>query len=152
MLQRIQTVYLLISAIAASLLIFFPIASFETVDHTTYKLFIGGLKPILENQPNSMLLLIFTPLLAALTLFSILKYKTRSFQLKVNTAALFVNMALLVSIFYYTDQISKMLIFEERFSYLVAAYFPVVSILTIILANRAIRKDEKLLKKSDRLR
>lgn len=151
MIQRIQSVYLLVGAIAVTLLIFFPIAEFNAAD-LHYKLTIGGLKPLLEGAGKTILLLVFTPLLASLMLFTILKFKDRKLQLKLNMVSMFVNMALLISIFYYTDTISKMELFNGNYKYLFAAYLPVLSILTIILANRAIRSDEKMLKKSDRLR
>lgn len=151
MIQRIQSVYLLVGALAVTMLIFFPIAEFYSADQQ-FRLLIGGLKPGLENSGSTILLLIFTPLLASIMLFTILKFKDRKFQLKLNMVSLFVNMALLISIFYYTDSISKLTNFNGNYKYLFAAYLPVISILTIILANRAIRSDEKMLKKSDRIR
>lgn len=151
MIQRIQSIYLLISFITSALLLFLPLSEY-TIAGETYKLFVGGINPSLESSPNTWPLLVLTALVGILSIYCIFQYKNRSFQLKINTAAMFLNLFLVVAIFYYSDQMLKIENTSAEFKNLFATYLPVISVLAIILANRGIRKDENLLKKSDRLR
>lgn len=101
---------------------------------------------------NPMVIGILDTLLAIVALATIFQFKNRKFQIKLNLVSMLLNIGLLISIFYISDNIAGH--FGEGLmpEYQFAAYFPMGSLVFIILANRAIRKDEALVKKSDRLR
>ena len=63
-----------------------------------------------------------------------------------------VNFALLAAIFIYSDMVAALDDVTTEFRYDIAAYFPIVSVLLLILANRNIRADEKMIRQSERLR
>ncbi|MDG2052722.1 MAG: DUF4293 family protein [Flavobacteriaceae bacterium] len=136
MLQRIQTVYLLISAfIIGGFYLWFPIIKSE-----------NGLVIISNNEPLN-LGLIFGSIL--LTLLSILNFKKRQLQLVINRLNIILNF-LLQGVFVYRSQtLSGETLFSEKG---IGVLFPIISIVFLVMANKAIKKDEDLVKSLDRLR
>lgn len=164
MIQRIQSVYLFLVLVLMVLLAFFPIASFQGA-HNTIFFHIDELKASNfqvfpnENISNKNLseILNFVPLalataLTATSLVSLFSFRDRSRQLKLNAIALFINMALVLVILYYTDIVSNHPDVYPKVNYEAGAFFPVASILLLILANRGIRADIKKIKSADRIR
>jgi peptidoglycan/LPS O-acetylase OafA/YrhL len=153
MIQRIQSVYLFLVFLAAVGLIFFPIAGFTAGDQV-FSMHIMGFENAEQldfNLPNVMVIGILTALLGTLSLFTIFQFRNRQLQMKLNMVNLLINFGLLGSIFYFTEYVIKNdQITQYDYSY--GAYFPVASVLFLILANRNIRADEKLIRNSERLR
>ena len=154
MIQRVQSIYLFLVFVVAVVLIFFPLATFHTADHIFQMNIMGfsGAEELGLNLPNVMAIGILTALLGMISLFTIFQFKNRKLQMKLNMVSMLVNFGLLGAIFFYADRISAMEAVNPEFSYDVAAYFPIVSVLLLILANRNIRGDEKLIRQSERLR
>jgi hypothetical protein len=156
MIQRIQTVYLALVFLLVAAMSFLPLIVFhadETVFYMNLFRFEGGanfaLHPVL---PNIWPLPILASLLAILSIISIFRFRNRRQQLLINSLNMLVNFGLLVLIFVFADAAAKLVEVEDRVIYDVAAYFPILTVLFLILANRSIRKDEKLVKAADRLR
>lgn len=153
MIQRIQTLWLFLVFLMAALMLFFPIAEFqgETQKFTLSVFSVDGSEGIV-GIPNPYIIGILTALLGVLSLGNIFQYKNRKLQIKINMVAMLVNMALLIAIFLISDNITANENVANKCSYLMGSWFPVAGILFLILANRSIRKDEALVKQSERLR
>ncbi len=152
MIQRIQTVFLFLVFVVALLLIFFPLASFN-IDGSVFQMNIMGFDGVdhLDTEvPNNMAIGILDALLGIISLFAIFQFKNRKLQMKIVMINMLINFALLAAIFYYADFVATSL--SIKADYDIAAYFPIVSVLLLILANRNIRADEKLVRQSERLR
>jgi len=152
MIQRMQSVYLFLVFIVAVVLMFFPLATFNLGDSIFQMNMMGfsGADHLDFELPNVMAIGIFAALLGILALFTIFQFKNRKLQIKLNMVNMLINFGLLGSIFIYAGSIAKELHIDADYD--IAAYFPVVSVLLLILANRNIRADEKLIRQSERLR
>ena len=136
MLQRIQTVYLLISALViGGLYLWFPIIKSES-----------GFIIISNNEPV-VVGLIFGSIL--LTLLSILNFKKRQFQFVINRLSIILNFLLLGVFVYRSLTLSGETLVSEKG---IGVLLPIISIVFLVMANKAIKKDEDLVKSVDRLR
>jgi hypothetical protein len=156
MIQRIQTLYLSIIVIACISLFFFPITKYFNDVQGTYVFFITGMKymiepPITVNFWLTFPLLLFVVFSLVLTMAAIFLYKKRGVQLWFVNIAFLLHVALILLIFlYYINHFETL--FNTKPSYQFGVFIPLVSLVCIIMASRAIRKDEALVKSSDRLR
>jgi hypothetical protein len=158
MIQRIQSLYLLLAAIACTLLFFFPMIDYVDPVKGTYTLFAMGLKSdvvpgILFFQETIPLLLLVIASLA-LALVTIFFYKRRRLQIKLVSINVLLNVVLIALIFFLYNNYFEHHITGSGISgsYQFGMYLPLISLVLLILATRAIRKDEALVKSSDRLR
>ena len=136
MLQRIQTVYLVISAsIMGALCIWFPTIISEK-----------GLILISNDEPV-ILGLIFGSILFAF--FSIFSYKKRKSQFVINRLNIILNFFLLGVFVYRSLTLSGETLVSEKG---IGLFLPIISIVFLVMANKAIKKDEDLVKSVDRLR
>ena len=136
MLQRIQTVYLLISALIIwGLYLWFPIIKSES-----------GLIIISNNEPM-VVGLIFGSIL--LTLLSIFNFKKRQLQFVINRLSIILNFLLLGVFVYRSLTLSGETLVSEKG---IGVLLPIISIVFLVMANKAIKKDEDLVKSVDRLR
>ena len=164
MIQRIQTVFLMIAFIATCLLFFYPVATIteytqvqaKTLETDYYSLSALGIH---DPSPDSLPglnhyafvpLTLIVILVLILIVYTIFRYKNRLHQLKLIKMNIFLNVVMIAAIFLndpklFTDsQISIELD--------LGAYFPLISLIFLVMANRYILKDEKLIKSVDRLR
>ena len=151
MIQRIQTVYLAIAAILSMLLVFlkFTLASLGAHELTAVSISLSkdGVSEVTSSFPiaGTIMLGLF------LTVYGIMQYKNRRFQVRLVQAALLVQLAVGGLVFYYADLMVGM---AESNS---ATYSPVLAILLVnlvlyFLAIRGIKKDDALVRSADRLR
>jgi len=136
MIQRIQTIYLFLAALASSGLIFVfhlwttseEVAIYAKDDYLYLGLFLGS---------------------ALLSLISIFSYKTRKFQFVLGRLNIILNFILLgVLIYQLLMPPGESNISEKG----VGIFIPILSTVLLVLANKAIKKDEDLVKSVDRLR
>ena len=147
MIQRIQTVFLFLSAVLAGFLFFIPIASFD-LGNEIVNLSIFGV----ENHSGALLLLILAVLMLAVPFVTIFMYKKRELQLKLSSFNVFLNALFCGLIFlFYVDNIQEKLS-VETVVYNFGVYVPLINMVLSILAMRWIRKDIELIKSVDRLR
>lgn len=85
----------------------------------------------------------------AITVISILSYKKRKLQFVLNRLAILSNFVLLGIFVYRTLKIAGESWISEKG---IGAALPIVSIVFLVLANKAIKRDEDLVKSVDRLR
>ncbi len=158
MLQRIQTVYLAIAAIACIVLYFFPIADFYNEVQGNYKFYICHIR-CMDPEPKLHFSLLFSLPAILLSLasilfssFTIFLYKKRWLQIRlIAFNAITLIVLILVLFFFYTAQLKTMTGAEPDYTY-PGMLLPILSLVMLILANRAIRKDEQRVKSADRLR
>nr|WP_321227497.1 DUF4293 domain-containing protein [uncultured Psychroserpens sp.] len=136
MIQRIQTIYLLLSAAVSAGLIFVfhlwtnseDIPVFAKDEYLYLGLFLGS---------------------ALLSLISIFSFKNRKFQFVLGRLNIILNFILLGFFVY-------QLLMPPGESHIsekgVGIFIPILSIVLLVLANKAIKKDEDLVKSVDRLR
>lgn len=136
MLQRIQTIYMIISAtLLGALYVWFPnIVSEE------------GLVVVRNDEPI-MLGLIFGSILV--TFISIFSYKKRKSQFVINRLNIILIFFLLGVFVYRSLTLSGETLVSEKG---IGVFLPIISIVFLVMANKAIKKDEDLVKSVDRLR
>jgi hypothetical protein len=98
---------------------------------------------------DSLLYTTFFAVISALTLTSLLIFKKRQTQFVLNRLTIILNFILLGFFVFRTLNLSG----EVQISMKgIGMFLPTISIVLLVLANRAIKKDEDLVKSVDRLR
>lgn len=147
MLQRIQTVYLMLAFIASALLFSkLPIAVFPFPDGGDIPFTIVGKYEIISILP----LLLLNGALVLFTFIAILLYGNRPLQLRLTMIGFLANVIFVIVMFFTADSMQNQLKVEAQ--YKLGVILPLISMVLLILASKAIRKDEKLIKAADRLR
>ena len=137
MIQRIQTIYLLLAFVATGVLPFF-IPLWTMADGNDY-LF----------MQNQVYVVVFG-LSTTLTLLSIVSYKKRQNQFVMGRLNMILNLILLGLFVYRSLNVSgeTPAVSEKG----IGMFLPIAAIVLLVLANKAIKKDEDLVKSVDRLR
>ena len=137
MIQRIQTIYLLLAFAATGILPFvFPL--WTTNDSKEYFFMYDQFYVILYGLSTS------------LTVWSILSYNKRQNQFVIGRLNIILNLILLGLFVYRSLNLSgETAIVSEKG---IGMFLPIVAIVFLVLANKAIKKDEDLVKSVDRLR
>jgi len=158
MIQRIQTVYLSLAAIAMVMLFFFPFALFQS-DFVYSRFYVYGLVDLVPGSANSMNLIYALPLVLAdigvivLTVGAIFRYKNRPSQIKLANAAFILTIIFIAAVFFlYGHMLEKKFATPPIWSDGIGVYFPLVTLVFLMLSIRAIRRDENLVRSTDRLR
>jgi hypothetical protein len=136
MLQRIQTIYLAIVFIIVAVLPYvFPLWKLDGKDYMFNK---------------EMLYVILFGLSTALTVISIISFAKRQHQFVLNRLNMILNLILLGLFVYRSLNLSggTTAVSEKG----IGMFLPIFSIVFLVLANKAIKKDEDLVKSVDRLR
>lgn len=150
MIQRIQSVYLFIAGIIVLAMYKIPVAEFSNGE-LIYKLFACHILDPTTGTPfiNVVPMAVLPILSMFLSLFAIFKFNNRSFQIKLGKMNMLVLIVLIaVQVIYYFRIQGLMSNGKPGFS----AIIPLVAILLIFMANKAIKKDDNLVKSADRIR
>lgn len=152
MIQRIQTIYLLIGLIAWTLLFIFPTIGFTSEAGGDWLLFPKGIKEVVTGKVvlSTIPLLILFLIIEHMALISVLTYRKRHVQLRVTVLNLILQVLSYGLIALYTFQGKNMLDASPRLLFISA--MPVVACFCSYLAFRGIRRDILLLRAQDRLR
>ncbi len=136
MLQRIQTIYLILAFVVSGVLPFvFPL--WKAMDGKDYFFMVD------------MTYVTLFGLSISASLLSILSYKKRQHQFVLGRLNIIFNLILLGLFVYRTLNLSGEATVSEKG---IGMFLPIVSIVLLVLANKAIKKDEDLVKSVDRLR
>ncbi len=136
MLQRIQTIWLLLASVCAFLTLKLPFYSGTNAKAiASYPL----------NGAETILLLSITIALGLLSLFTLFLFKNRVLQLRLCILGIIIEAILL---FLYFKQVQTFTVGTYSLTALLHGFI----IVFLLLAARAINKDEKMVKSSDRLR
>jgi peptidoglycan/LPS O-acetylase OafA/YrhL len=137
MIQRIQSVFLLVVIACGVCLLIFPFVSYE------------GYPPLFLHNPIDL-----TPLGNYLSILNALlclfMYKKRKIQVKLCYLIIVFNSCLFLTILFLTNQLYNH-DFEKK-TFLFPAYLPIVAIVAAFIASRYIKKDEELVRSADRIR
>ncbi len=158
MIQRIQTVYLAVAAIVMALLFAFPLGNFYS-DMNVYSFSIIGVKSMVPGSLSPFNTVMFIPMIVTvlaiigLFIFTITQYKNRRLQIKLINIANLLLIVLIAGIFFgYIPLIEKKTLLHIDYSKVFAIYFPMIALVLGMLASKAVRRDEKLVRSADRLR
>ena len=130
MIQRIQSVFFLLSALASIVIIFyFPVLSNE-----------GDNLLLFDHFVYLRLLLLLSSLLA---IFAIFQYRNRSRQRLLSSLS-----RLMITFFY----IITLVFYKEDFVFEIGLFLCIIPFILLFIASYFVKKDEKLIKDSDRIR
>ena len=129
MLQRIQTIWILLSVLAAAFL------------------YITGQDvEVFGNVPIISISSIVLVLIGAFSLFS---FKNRKRQIMLNNISIIINALLIGILVYWVQNLSGGINFPEKG---IEPVLPLIAVICLFIANIFIKKDERLVKSVDRLR
>jgi len=137
MIQRIQSIFLLVVIVCGCCLWVFPFVSYE------------GYPSLLLRNPMDILPIVnyLSILMALLCLFM---YKNRKLQIRLCKILMVLNAILFFVMMFFTNQL-----FDHDFqkgTFLFSSYLPLAAILFSFMAMRYIKKDEELVRSVDRIR
>ncbi|AZJ32432.1 protein of unknown function [Tenacibaculum mesophilum] len=144
MIQRIQSIYLLVAGIISGGLTFIVSLWSNSQTNPIYVLDLFSGNSIL--QKSIPVLFFISALVAIVTIFL---FKNRQLQFVLNRLNILINLFLLGLLIYLSQTLSGEALVSEKG---IGMFFPIIVILLLVLANRAIKKDEDLVKSVDRLR
>ena len=154
MIQRIQTIYLLIAAVMMAIFLFVPFAQFFTPD-ALYRFDAMGIQTI--GDPATALststwgAFILIALTAIISFIAIFMYNNRPLQMKMCIINVFFLITVYIVIFLYILTVKDDLQ-AESIVYSPYLIFPLVALMLDSIAFKAILKDEKLIRAADRIR
>lgn len=153
MIQRIQTLYLLIAVTLLGLMAVLPIAEyFAQASEVVYKLGFSGIKTE-EGIISSFSVLPYSILIGLswlVILVTIFLFKKRMAQIRLTIFNIVLLLGLQGLAFYYISAAKTEL--EASYSFQLPFVFPIVAAILSFLALRAIAKDEALIRSLNRLR
>ena len=144
MIQRIQTIYLLLATLISGGLIF--LLNLWIGDNDV-KFF------VMDSFETSITLLKVMAVLflgsSVLTFVTIFQFKKRQLQFVLGRLTILINFILLGILVYFAQNLSGEINVSEKG---IGLLIPILTIVLVVLANKAIKKDEELVKSVDRLR
>jgi hypothetical protein len=155
MLQRVQSIYLLLASLALFALFLFPLIHNIYVDGKPITLMVTGVYQDVNGQNIHTDffagLTIATAIIGVIPLAIIFLYKNRKQQIALGYSALLI----IVGYSFWLSQEAKKVMGSvqiDTHNWGIGLFLSSVSMLFILLAIRAIKGDEKLVKSADRLR
>ena len=145
MIQRKQSIYLFIAVIISAGLT--SIFSIWTNSQNNTPIFIVDLLSGASIIETIVPVLFFIS--ALLSFVTIFLFKNRQLQFVLGRLNILINLFLLGILIYLSQTLSGEALVSEKG---IGMFFPIIVILLLVLANKAIKKDEDLVKSVDRLR
>ncbi|MFM2207666.1 MAG: hypothetical protein RL213_1641 [Bacteroidota bacterium] len=143
MLQRIQSLFLLLVVALSVLLFFLPVYELPS-----------AIPAVSTPQPyvlsGNTLLSIINGAVGVLTFICIFLFRNRNLQLRLANVNLLLICILIGLLFFLADTLGSTS--NAPISYRYGSYLPLIQLIFTFLASRAIRKDEELVRSADRLR
>ncbi|SEJ55244.1 protein of unknown function [Dyadobacter koreensis] len=158
MLQRIQSIFLAITVIGMGVFVSFPVwtkiavGGEQQASLTALKL-THQLNPVQSNVDSVLYLLILAIVIAGVAAFALIKFRNRVLQsalCAVNSILMSTLLGLVVYLTFY--KAAKLFDPQIPGDYTIGFYGLVAAMLANVMANRYIRKDEKTVQQSNRLR
>ena len=156
MIQRIQSVFLLVAAIVTVILLFISIGDIYTAEYqytfTCFNVHLPDGKVVMSTLYIALILIVS----ACISIYAIFKYKDRMKQTRIVSLNMLIFLiAIMMMIWLFPDFLfqRKGLMQEGdifRFNYWIMIF--VIPPVCMFLANFFIRKDERLVRSADRLR
>jgi hypothetical protein len=153
MIQRIQSLFLLVIPLVIIAMFFFPLATFHSAE-ASFSLWMTGFI-ISEGTTSFNIQTWFIPaigiLLALLAIVVIFLYRNRMMQLKLNRIVSIASILFVAALFFTVDKTVKVTELST-YAYNIGAYLSLVPPFMIYLANSRIRRDEMKVRAADRIR
>jgi|SRR6056297_966938 len=152
MIQRIQSVYLLVVTILMASIFFYPYAELLAENGEVFIFHFNGLFSLAEESIYSLTIppIILLSIIVLISFSSIFFYKKRIFQMRINLINIILMIGYLGLNYYYIQSFTNQL--NGVVSYKITVIFPVVAAILTYLAIRSIGKDEALIRSMDRIR
>jgi glucan phosphoethanolaminetransferase (alkaline phosphatase superfamily) len=157
MIERIQTVFLFIVALSLVIVLIFPVWKKENIGNrsaislTSISLTHTEANEVKHNV-QTFYIAIFAVIAAGIAIYTIFQYKNRMLQIRLcllNTLFICAVLGLMV---YFTNLAEPWVKVPQYGQFGVSFFAPAVALIFNMLARRAIQKDEKLVRSSERLR
>ena len=158
MLQRIQTIYIILFCAILFIASFLPFASIVLDNQTSFELYSTGW----ESQSSLEGLKVYPfysgyLVAVAFGILMLVNFKKRQKQLRYGTLSYFFVLITIVYMFLEVSSTQEILLSDvsnslQSINYSYSMYLLVACLPFIFLANRAIKKDQKLVSSLDRLR
>jgi ABC-type multidrug transport system permease subunit len=143
MIQRIQTIYLILASIVSGGLIFV----FNLWNTIKQKIFVVDL---FSREIITLKVIPFMFIASAvLSILAVFLFNNRKLQFVLGRIIILINLFLLGLLIYVSLTLSGETSVSEKG---IGMFLPILAILFLVLANKAIKKDEDLVKSVDRLR
>ncbi|QDA60025.1 DUF4293 domain-containing protein [Hymenobacter jejuensis] len=158
MIQRIQSVFLLLLAVAMLSVVFLPIwsktdpLSKQELVLTSTKIAYAHTDPGMSVTTSTYAIVALALASAAVALFEIFQYRNRFLQLKLGFFNLLLIVATIGASYYYSGVAEQMLNVKIPGTFEAGFYLPTLALVLNLLASRFIRRDEQLVRSMDRLR
>ncbi len=155
MLQRIQSVYLFLVFVFAILFAVLPLANFSddtpliSLRLLNFNAFFS--ETVFSLSWQGILLIIIWALSLSLTVFMTFQYRNRLFQVKLGKLNILFHVGLILVTFFFIDGLRNQLD-GVVINYGAGVLFPVISLIFILMAIKAIKRDEALVRSADRFR
>ena len=155
MLQRIQTVYLFLVFVFSVLFAILPLAhfsgetSFIPLRLLKYNAFFS--ETAFSAVWIGMLLIILWVASMLFTVYMAIQYHNRLFQVKLGKVSILLHLGLILMTFFFIDGLRNQLD-DVAFNYGAGVLFPIISLIFILMAIKAIKRDEALVRSADRIR
>jgi hypothetical protein len=160
MIQRIQTLFLLLSSVCMILFLFLPVwLKIDAVTGELYKVYSTYLVHQVNAEPNVKLtflpyaygggIAILTVLISWIEIF---QYKNRLTQIKLGALNSLLMTGSLVLMVYLTYKVQNDILPNILGEYKIGLFMPAAALIWNSIANRFIRKDEKLVRSVNRIR
>jgi hypothetical protein len=154
MIQRLQTIWLILVTLLSGFMYFGHICDFFDVSGNQFYISFSGIYKstadiellVEKTTPISILLI----LIIILSVAAVMLFKKRKLQLNVSLAIIILSVCLACSIVWYSVSVLKT--YNTEFIIGLKTIFPLLIIFFALLSFRGIKKDEDLVKSYDRLR
>ncbi len=154
MIQRIQSVYLFLTALLASLFLKGSILTFNNISGRIRMNLTGisqaNVNNTLHPGNNLVPLAVIIALIIIVAISAVFFFRKRKLQMKLTVLLIILELVFAGALVYYA--ISVMNGFQAEITLNYKMFLPVIMIILSVLAYRGIRKDEDLVRSYDRLR
>lgn len=151
MIQRIQSVYLLLVAVLMAAASFCPLLELTGEDKSVYIFSSLGIGQLFTVQYPTWGVVFFAGLSALLALVNIFLYKKRKLQMRIGTLTSLLILFFYVTLYvYFSDYTAEYKLEFSSFQF--GLVLPIIALILNVLAILRIKKDENLVKSLDRIR
>ncbi len=153
MIQRVQSLFLLFAIISSALMVFMPFSQMMTADGELLKLYCTGLHNIPQESLiyNAWPLCVLTVVTGLISFVSIIIFQRRVLQMRFCVYNILLSLAQFILLLFYFFKFKREF-GTDLHSFSFTIILPLVNIILIFQAFRAIRRDDILIKSYDRLR
>jgi len=156
MLQRIQSVYLLLAGLLIFALFLFPVAHNVYINSVPSTISVTGVyqdvNGVQAHTQSFVALIAGTAIVGVLPFILIFLYKNRKQQIRMTAYSIVAEVAFIATLVMRVTNLSKLVPPPSSGSYWIGSVLPVIALVLLFMAIMGIRRDDKLVKSVDRLR